>query len=129
MPIVRNSKQRTAIYNELSSRCDHPTAEELYLSLKTDNPSLSLATVYRNLKQLCEEGTVLCIRGDISDRFDATVSPHYHLSCNRCHRLYDLEMPEIPEIGKAAETAFGGRIDSYVLIYKGVCEDCLKTLN
>lgn len=129
MPIVRNSKQRTAIYTELCSRCDHPTAEELYLSLKEINPTLSLATVYRNLKQLCEEGKAICIRGDVSDRFDATVSPHYHLSCKECHGLYDLDIPEMPEIGNAAQSRFGGRIDTYTLIYKGVCEDCLKALN
>ena len=129
MPITRNSKQRTAIMSELSSRTDHPTAEELYLTLKTNYPTLSLGTVYRNLKQLYEEGMVLCLNCDSSDRFDDTVTPHFHLSCTNCKRLYDLEIPEIPNIIETAEKHYKGRIDTYSLIYTGVCEECMKKIN
>lgn len=123
MPIQRQSKQRNAIFAELMSRKDHPTADELYQSLKKDNPQLSLATVYRNLKQLCEEGKVLCITSGTSDRYDATVSTHYHFSCDGCHKVYDLDIPEIDAITEATEnTSF--KVDSYSLIYSGLCEKC-----
>ena len=50
--MIKYSKQRQAIKDQLSNRGDHPTAETLYSELKTNMPNLSIATVYRNLKQL-----------------------------------------------------------------------------
>lgn len=126
MAVMRRSRQRDAIFAELSSRCDHPTADELYQSLKGDYPSLSLATVYRNLNQLSEEGKVLRISGDTSDHYDAYTAPHYHFSCTECHQLFDLDVPGMPEIGSIAQSHYGGYIDSYSLIFKGVCEKCAE---
>ena len=50
------SKQRELILDSLRKRKDHPTAERLYLDLKKEMPELGIATVYRNLSDLCEEG-------------------------------------------------------------------------
>lgn len=126
MPIARNSKQRNAIYAKLMGRYDHPTAEDLYRDLKPEYPALSLATVYRNLKQLCEDGQIICIKGDTSDRFDANTSQHFHLSCKDCGGMFDLDFPEIPEITEIPKKLYNGRVDTYSLIYKGICENCLK---
>ena len=46
------SRQRQLIWDAVTQGGGHPTAEELYQRLKPDNPALSLATVYRNLRQL-----------------------------------------------------------------------------
>lgn len=46
MAALKHSKQREAILAELRSRKDHPTAEDLYLTLKAEMPNLSLGTVY-----------------------------------------------------------------------------------
>ena len=126
MPSVRNSKQRNLIFSELSSRYDHPTADELYIALKKKSPSLSLATVYRNLKQLCEDGKVKCISFDNVDRFDATTMNHYHLACMECNRLYDVDIPLIPEIDIAQKSLSEGNATSYSLIFSGVCNNCKK---
>ena len=52
------SKQRELILNTLKENVVHPTAEYLYEILKENNPNLSLGTVYRNLNQLAENGTI-----------------------------------------------------------------------
>ena len=52
----RYSKQREAIFENLQSRYDHPTADMVYTDLKRDFPNISLGTVYRNLSLLAEEG-------------------------------------------------------------------------
>ena len=44
------SRQRDVIMSALKSALYHPTADELYAYLRPSNPSLSLATVYRNLR-------------------------------------------------------------------------------
>ena len=61
MQQVRRSKQRDAILANLQARYDHPTAMELYLSVRQELPNLSLGTLYRNLKGLCQDGTIACL--------------------------------------------------------------------
>ena len=55
MSTLKSSKQRDAVLANLQSRYDHPTAEDVFLSVKEVIPSISLATVYRNLKLLESE--------------------------------------------------------------------------
>ena len=52
----RNTKQKEAIFSQLRSRRDHPSATRLYEDLKEDYPALSKATVFRVLKKAAEEG-------------------------------------------------------------------------
>ena len=81
--MLKHSRQRESIRNFLMQRCDHPTAETVYLGIKEDFPNISLGTVYRNLSLLAELGEILKISvGNGPDRFDANLKPHYHFFCN-----------------------------------------------
>ncbi len=124
MAKLRQSKQRDAIYANLSSRYDHPTAEELYDSVKETVPNLSLATVYRNLKQLAAAGQVRILHAETAEHFDADVSLHYHLYCYSCNRIYDYPVPSIPEVEKILEQ--DPNLDSYDLTFNGICSQCKK---
>lgn len=122
---IKNSKQRTALINELCSRCDHPTAETLYLSLKDDLPNLSLGTVYRNLALLCAEGAAKKVSLDGADRYDGNLTPHGHFLCRVCNQMYDFE--STADIGKAAQSLLGssgGTVESYSLTLYGICGNC-----
>ena len=124
MAAVRHSKQREAIYQELRSRYDHPTAEELYASLKPGMPNLSLATVYRNLRMLAGQGNVLVLHTEAADHFDANVCPHYHFYCHHCQHIYDVDIPEIAAIDAAAKSLDEGTADGYHLMFTGRCRAC-----
>lgn len=125
MPALKTSKQRQAILNELCSRCDHPTAEQIYFKLKDQYPSLSLATVYRNLKQLEEHNIVLRIPCLEADRFDGKTKQHYHMTCLNCAQIVDLEIENDEQIDTMPK-AFGGKITGHSLMYYGYCEKCIK---
>ena len=56
------SKQRELILESLRHRKDHPTAEKLFIDLKKTMPELGIATVYRNLTDLCEDGQISKIK-------------------------------------------------------------------
>ena len=85
------SKQREGILRTLRYELNHPTAEELYTHLKEREPSLSLATVYRNLNQLSKIGKVMRIEvPNGSDRFDSIADGHYHLICEKCGKAVDI---------------------------------------
>ena len=125
MPALKTSKQRQASLNELCSRCDHPTAEQIYFKLKDQYPSLSLATVYRNLKLLEENNIVMRIPCPEADRFDGKTKQHYHMTCLNCSQIVDLEIENDEQID-AIPKAFGGKITGHSLMYYGYCEKCTK---
>lgn len=123
MSTLRNSKQREAVLRNLSERYDHPTAEDIYLSLKKQMPSISLATVYRNLKLLESEGLILKITTGDSDRFDGHTHEHYHFTCNECKRVLDLELKEGTDVNNLTKD-FGGTVTGHALMFFGICPDC-----
>ena len=57
--MVKYSKQRELIRENLLSRYDHPTADDVYASVKLILPNISLGTVYRNLSYAWNDGTTL----------------------------------------------------------------------
>lgn len=121
MAIERRSRQRDAILNNLKSRYDHPTAMDLFLSVREEIPNLSLGTLYRNLSQLEESGMIIKIQDGTVDRFDGNPAPHAHFKCQICKSVYDLS-------GFNNELLFNdeniSQIYSYSLMLLGKCKAC-----
>ncbi len=124
----RYSKKREAIYNALAATYEHPSAEWLYRELKADYPDLSLATVYRNLKEMVSMGDAVVVGTlDGKERFDACRRPHAHLLCRGCGKVTDIELsPELAHRCKATEAEYAVSIDPYGLHFTGLCRDCAK---
>lgn len=125
MANLKNSKQRDAILRSLQCRYDHPTAEQIYLDLKQEYPSLSLATVYRNLNLLVEHGVVMRIPTVEADRFDGNSQLHYHFHCNVCGDLIDISINQ-PDFINSLPNDFDGEITSHSLMFHGVCSKCMN---
>lgn len=125
MKETRYSKHRELIKNYLTGNTSHPTADEIYLHIKEIRPEVSLATVYRNLRQLSESGEIRCIDvGDGKDRFDFSVSEHAHFLCTRCGRVFDVFYS--PEEVRTALTGMPGHIEKEDLYFHGICDECLE---
>lgn len=125
MPIKRYSKQRELIYNAVLNTNTHPSAETVYSWLKPENPALSLGTVYRNLKQLADEGQITRLPLQI-ERFDANTAPHPHFICKICGKVYDLDCigydSSLDELAKAS----GHVAERHELIFSGICSCCFE---
>lgn len=86
------SRQREALLTQIRSRKDHPTAEDLYLSLRAEMPNYSLGTVYRNLSELCSNGYVMKLASFTGpERYDGCTLPHGHFTCVKCGKIYDID--------------------------------------
>ena len=120
------SRKRQAIYELLLSTKEHPSAEWIYNSLKSEYPDLSLGTVYRNLKLLEENGTVKSVAVvDGRERYDALMSPHSHFVCSKCGRVIDVFFQnEISDIADNLRIDGVKEINSFSLIYYGICDKC-----
>ncbi len=123
----RKSRQRTALLELLRSTKTHPTASWLYDRMKPVFPDLSPGTVYRNLTILAEQNLVRILRsGSTFDRFDAETGIHYHIVCERCGKVEDIDLPAGHACEEEAQRASGYEITSHRLDYFGICPDCQK---
>lgn len=95
----RCTRQRQAVYDFLARAESHPTAEEIYQSVKGAVPRISLATVYKSLEALVATGLAAKLTGnDGSARYDARGDHHYHLRCLRTGMVEDLPTPFDPAL-------------------------------
>jgi len=123
------SKQREIIINCLRNRYDHPNANMVYDSVREEIPNISLGTVYRNLTKLAEKGTIQRIAvNDGADRFDWNEQSHYHFRCEKCNEVTDLDYkPDSQDTILSTIEGEVPQVNSYQLIFSGVCCNCLKT--
>lgn len=122
---VRITPQRHAILEYLISSKSHPTADEIYKSLASEFPNMSVATVYNNLRvflgvKLIKELTY----GDVSSRFDFVTHDHYHIICDECGKIVDFHHPGLEEVEYLASHVTGFEVNSHRLEVYGVCPTC-----
>ena len=119
------SRQREEVLSQLQMHHDHPTADVIFAELRERNPNISLATVYRNLRLLSEQGTIQKI-GFVSgaDHFDPNALPHYHFVCNHCGRVIDVPMEVAEHLNEQAQRYISGKVMSHELVFHGLCEEC-----
>ncbi len=124
---IKYSRQRASIKKYLVQTHDHPTADTVYLHVKEEFPHISLGTVYRNLNLLADIGEIRKITTpDGGVRFDGRTMPHYHVVCDSCGAVVDLELDEeyIDSINKQASRHFDGTIAYHDTLFHGTCEKC-----
>lgn len=122
---MKHSTKRDAICEVLGAKRDHPTADMVYERVREKYPEISLATVYRNLAQLCAEGKIVKIGATGRERFDIDTSNHTHFFCDECGDVYDVFCPLTLNGYKAAENEVGGEISSASITFHGICRQCL----
>lgn len=126
----KNSKQREAIINSLKNRKDHPTAEELFLDLKNKMPEIGIATIYRNLQNLYQDGEIIKIKTrDGIDRYDGNIEPHIHFECVKCGKVSDIslaneQMNKLDSDMKTLAKKIGAHQEYFSIIINGVCKNC-----
>lgn len=124
---LKYSRQREAVLNYLRSTTSHPTAENVYLTIRNEFPKISLGTVYRNLNLLADHGEILRIScGDGVEHFDAAIEPHNHFICRECGKILDLKIKSMDVIDREAEKGCSGKIEGHELYFYGTCNQCLS---
>jgi len=122
--------QRMAICELVLNSKDHPTAEQVYISLKKKYPAISLATVYQVLHLLTEMGMLqeLGFSG-WNARYDPNVEPHINVVCKECGKVVDYSDQSVTKKIKEMLRGLdfepkGVRID----VYK-ICEGCKSRMD
>jgi Fur family peroxide stress response transcriptional regulator len=117
--------QRSAVLDFLHDNIHHPTAEEMYQSLRGIYPALSRATVYNTLDLLKQHGLIQEITIERTKaHYDYKTEPHHHFLCRHCGRIYDVDVKKIPleQEGRLD----GHTIEEVWLYMSGICAACLQ---
>lgn len=125
--IKRNTIQRALVLEAVNKLACHATADEIYNEIVKSHPHIGRATVFRNLKLLSKEGTIrrITIAGG-ADRFDHICGNHIHVQCEKCGRLFDVDMDFIEGLEKNIKSDNGFTFTGYEVLFKGICPDCQK---
>ena len=128
---TRNTRQKQLILNCMKQAGGaHMTAEEIYDRIRSTDAHISIATVYRNLRLLEENGTVkkVVVTDDSLGYYEMSdgLSPHahHHLVCRVCGGIYDFEADLLEGLEKLIETTKGFAIEDHRVVFYGVCAAC-----
>lgn len=121
----RNTIQRYLVLEAVNKLHCHATADEVYGEIKKAHPTISRATVYRNLNLLSELGEMrrLEIPGS-ADRFDHISRNHCHVKCEICNRVFDVDMDFVNGLESGIRDTRGFDFTGYDIIFHGVCPEC-----
>ena len=121
---TRRSESREKILTFLRGTKEHPSAHMIYNALYSDNPTLSPATVYNNLKLFEEQGLVIRVANvNGVERYDANTSDHVHFVCEKCGAVIDIMDADIQGAKKACQVG-QAKIKSIQIVLHGTCESC-----
>ncbi len=121
---LRVTPQRFAVYANLLSRTDHPTAEQILNELNRDGPTSSQATVYSSLQALRDVGLVreVLLEEGVC-RYDANVEAHHHFRCRACGAIEDIAWEQFQGVN-FQNLRPGLTVDDYEITVHGLCERC-----
>lgn len=127
---TRNTQQRKAVLNAVRALDGHhPTAADIFASVRSEHPHMSLATVYRALHALVEQSELTEMRIENVARYDAGPNAHHHLVCRRCGSVVDVEHDALPalalrQIGRHLQKTSDFQLDLHPIQFTGICAAC-----
>ena len=122
----RITKQRKRVLEAAISRRDHPSADQIYMDLRAEDPRISRGTVYRNLHLLVQQNELRHVKMPDADRFDWRAEPHYHLLCTGCGRVIDVPVPYRADLDAQISDQTGYRIAGHRMVFEGLCPECRR---
>jgi Fur family peroxide stress response transcriptional regulator len=102
----------------------HPTAETIYRNLRKSIPTLSFATVYRNLNKLEKIGELIKLEINGEMRFDSNTGSHQHFICRICSSISDIHNERLSAYALKMINSSQFKPDSVGIIYRGICKKC-----
>ncbi|MHA1136910.1 MAG: Fur family transcriptional regulator [Candidatus Thorarchaeota archaeon] len=121
----RATSQRIVIYEALWKAGSHPNVSDIHKYASKTDPTISLATVYKNLQLFSEIGLVreMGFR-DGSTRYDPDVDFHINLVCNKCGSIEDFDCVSFEEIVPNLRQRAGFEVLSHNFEVRGLCSEC-----
>lgn len=122
--MTRDTAQRRLI-RRLFIEGNRPLSpREVLLGAQTDLPKLGIATVYRTINAMVDEGWLVPVElpGEPPRYEQSGKAHHHHFSCRQCSQVF-----EVDGCGWSPTTSHlpaGFRVESHEIVLYGVCATC-----
>ena len=120
---LKVTPQRLTIIEELYKN-GHMNIDELYVNLKKKFPSISLATIYKNINSMI--GILYVSEVEIPNKksvYELTKEEHSHLVCNKCNSILDIDL-NLSTIKDEASKKSGFNLSKSSVVFTGLCPKC-----
>jgi Fur family ferric uptake transcriptional regulator len=120
----RNTRQRGAIRRAFQRAGRPLNTDEVLAQARTEVGGLGIATVYRNIRTLVDEGwlTPVELPGEVPRYELQGKGHHHHFHCRQCDKVYDVAGCAAAAVGEMIPPGFVGE-DHEIVLY-GLCPDC-----
>jgi Fur family ferric uptake transcriptional regulator len=122
---LKRTKQREVILDAFLSARGHITSEDLYQTIRSENPRIGYTTVYRTMKLLVDAG--LAEERHFDDgvaRYEIEHEHHDHLVCTQCGKIVEFECELIEKTQNEIGEKYGFRILRHRHELYGHCPEC-----
>ncbi len=122
---LKVTPQRMYMINEIEKN-GHIDIDNLYASLKSIFPYISLATVYKNINSMTENGFLTEVKvPKHKARYEITKTNHAHLFCTKCGDLQDINVDD-SWLSNNVSNESGYKITNTLITFEGICPKCQK---
>ena len=124
---VRGTRQAQALAVALAGLPGFCSAQEIHAELRRKGENVGLATVYRHLQALSEQGSVDAIRdasGEVLYRQCGTSVHHHHLTCRNCGRSVEVEGRAVEQWAERVAAEAGFTDVGHTVELFGLCPEC-----
>lgn len=128
-PTRRTTRQRTAVASALEQVDEFRSAQQLHAQLRATEQRIGLATVYRTLQTLAEDGVVdvrRTVDGEATYRLCST-GHHHHLVCRQCGRTVEVESRLVERWATTVAATHGFVEAEHTVELSGTCAGCAAT--
>ncbi|QOG13328.1 transcriptional repressor [Arcobacter sp. FWKO B] len=121
---IKVTPQRLALVSELRDK-GHLSVEELFYNLKSKFPSISLATIYKNLNAMMENCFIEEVKIPYAkSKYEIAKDLHSHVVCEECGKVCDIDIDLSSVIKCDTISNSGFEVQKSALIISGTCCDC-----
>ena len=122
------TSQRRAVLDALSRTNGHPSAEDVYLLVKRENPRVALGTVYQALSVLEKVGVIGSKHwADSPTRYDLNVEPHLDIRCTKCGGVSEVPGVALDGVEARIRKNTPYKVTRATMVVEGVCPACLSS--
>ena len=123
---LRLTPQRDVLLRALSETLDHPTAHDLVKKVRKVLPTVSPATVYRNVQELVRAGLIGTLeRSGAAVQLEINPDHHHHFMCRHCGQVWDVYLDQVAvTVDRRRSPLTGFKVDRRDVQLHGLCAGC-----
>ncbi|RDU66019.1 transcriptional repressor [Helicobacter didelphidarum] len=122
---LKVTPQRVTILKEIAEY-GHASIDDIYERIKKTYPSISLATIYKNVTILCQFNVLSEIKvPGYKQKYELNREKHVHIVCDQCGKLEDIYI-DFSALEQDCQKNSGYNIHRFSAIFMGICPECEK---